>query len=179
MPFNTFESIMTKVDTCSHGVDCDLCCWPWKGSCDTKGYGKVMWLGHHWVAHKLIFIMYKQIPLFRKFYACHTCDNSICCNWNHVYEGTARSNARDKVERNKGNSAFGNKFPQSKLNEGKVRQMRRLYASGGIFDVARYRKGRSNKGVNSWSIKDIAELFSVSVSVTQRILRHEDWKHVK
>lgn len=157
---NTLESILRFVEVCNHGENCIECCWLWKGQVDThKEYGKVSYQNEKYIAHALIFKLRNNIPLVVKFHSLHACDVSLCCNWNHVYRGDHAQNMKDKVERNR--QAKGKAFPQHILNETKVRQMRRLYYSGG------------------WIIADLVYVFGAKISVTQRILSGKDWKHVK
>ena len=39
-------------------------------------------------------------PIRPGFYALHSCDNRICVNPDHIYEGTYRDNANDRSARN-------------------------------------------------------------------------------
>jgi hypothetical protein len=54
--------------------------------------------------------------------ALHTCDNRPCFNPHHLYEGTAKRNSRDMVER--GRSTTGEKQPNAKLTDDQVRAIR-------------------------------------------------------
>lgn len=73
-------------------------CWPWRGS-TANGYGDLRFGGGKAKAHRLAL----EIDLGRELadgkFACHTCDNPICCNPSHLYEGDAATNARDMVDR--------------------------------------------------------------------------------
>lgn len=47
-------------------------------------------------AHRVAFFLtHGYWPAF----ACHTCDNVVCCNPAHIYDGSYASNTQDKVER--------------------------------------------------------------------------------
>ena len=40
--------------------------------------------------------------------ACYTCDNTLCCNPDHLYWGTHITNMRDRVDRHPRRQAFRN-----------------------------------------------------------------------
>ena len=75
-------------------------CWPWTGRI-RRGYGeftvtvngKTVWLRAHRVA------LSGLQSVFPTLFACHHCDNPICCNPKHLYFGTVLSNNRDRVQR--------------------------------------------------------------------------------
>jgi hypothetical protein len=54
--------------------------------------------------------------------ALHTCDNRPCFNPHHLYEGTAKQNARDMADR--GRSTAGESQPNSKLTDQQIRAIR-------------------------------------------------------
>ncbi len=117
---------------------------------------------------------------------CHHCDNPSCVNPDHLFLGTHKDNRNDADA--KGRSAAGDRHParihrevwanrlresikhrdtargerqhKAKLNDHKVVQMRARYASGGV------------------TMRALAVEFSVSLAVTQRVIRRVSWKHV-
>lgn len=90
-----------RVDT-SAGPDA---CWPWKFARDRDGYG--VWsvyepmLGRsgprQWRANRLA--LATKLGREPVGMACHTCDNRVCCNPSHLYEGDALTNQRDVIAR--------------------------------------------------------------------------------
>ena len=75
----------TKVDK-SGGEDA---CWPWLASQDGRGYGqftvKQLGLWKPIKAHRIsCFLKYKVLSSC----TCHHCDNPICCNPSHLYNGS-------------------------------------------------------------------------------------------
>ena len=54
--------------------------------------------------------------------ALHTCDNRPCINPHHLYEGTAKQNSRDMVER--GRATTGERQPNAKLKDDQVQAIR-------------------------------------------------------
>lgn len=76
-------------------------CWPWIGRTH-EGYGelclyfenKCMYVRAHRFALSLV-----SHPTFSWVFACHTCDNSLCCNPSHLYWGDVITNNQDRVSR--------------------------------------------------------------------------------
>lgn len=66
-------------------------CWIWKGWINKKiGYGRFK----HKYAHRLSYQHFKgEIP--KDKIICHTCNNKICVNPDHMYLGTPYDNAQD------------------------------------------------------------------------------------
>lgn len=91
-------------------------CWNWLGSTNphpTHTYG-TFWLkklGRSVKAHRLLFqFKYGIIP--KGLNACHTCDNTLCVNPDHIFLGTQVDNCRDMRE--KGRSTKGKPRPYNK-----------------------------------------------------------------
>jgi hypothetical protein len=75
-------------------------CWPWTGRVMTKrgGYGRLKFLGREVGAHRFALeITTGESPA--GLFACHSCDNPICCNPQHLRWGTHQDNVNDKVSR--------------------------------------------------------------------------------
>ena len=73
-------------------------CWEWQGY-QYKGYGQ---LGHNYKKYWVHRAAYQEYvgPLVKGMMICHKCDNPICINPDHLYQGTALDNNRDRAERN-------------------------------------------------------------------------------
>lgn len=87
-------------------------CWPWTGTKDNNGYGKLGYGGRDYKAdykaHRMSYEM-RFGPIAHGKVICHTCDNPSCVNPNHLFEGTQADNTRDT-------SRKGRLNPKSFLN---------------------------------------------------------------
>lgn|ERR1035437_7559346 len=133
-------------------------CWPWKAWRDKKGYGYVWFReqGRLQAAHRLAY--YFTHGVLPSLHICHKCDHPFCCNPVHLFPGTDADNIHDAMT--KGRLCKGEDRPQSKLTEENVREIRRLYAEGGISQQA------------------IAVQFGVRRPAIQKIVLRERWKHI-
>ena len=132
-------------------------CWIWTASTFPNGYGQIRMDGKHYGTHRLAWILTNgSIP--DGLFVCHKCDNKLCVNPKHLFLGTMMDNYADMKQ--KGRQARGDRNANAKLTDHKIREMRRIYKSGGI------------------SLRSLATQFGVTFSPTQRIIRGEAWKHV-
>lgn len=60
----------------------------------------------------------------------HTCDNPPCCNPNHLVLGTRKDNSDDKVSKGRQWRPKGTNNVKAKLNENKVRAIRKRLLGG-------------------------------------------------
>ena len=80
-------------------------CWFWMGSQDGLGYGI---FNYRYVdkrvkiterTHRLSYIIYNGEKLPKGAHVIHKCDNTLCCNPDHLRMGNNRKNSQDKVNR--------------------------------------------------------------------------------
>lgn len=80
-------------------------CHPWTQGTDSDGYAKLTTGsrsdGTRTQQRVSRIVLERKLgrPLLLGMLACHTCDNPVCCNEAHIYEGTFADNARDAKER--------------------------------------------------------------------------------
>lgn len=75
-------------------------CWIWDSGTGNHGYGRVLFLGVPFLAHRFSYELYNdKIPPDKS--VLHKCHNRLCVNPAHIYLGDAQDNARDWVENRK------------------------------------------------------------------------------
>ena len=124
-------------------------CWEWNGCTLTDGYGAAR---YNQRAHRLAYEAFNGSAEGKL--VCHTCDNTICCNPEHLWVGTHADNMQDKVD--KGRAYCGTDHHDCKLTEDDVRLIRASVESHRVT----------------------AKKFGVSVSLIYQIRRGDVWKHI-
>lgn len=99
-------------------------CWPWLGRIDPQGYGTVrVWTGsgqgRTFTASRYSF--YLANGYFPPV-VCHSCDNPVCVNPDHLWGGTQKDNQQDMAK--KGRSTLHERNPMAKLNSNKVAEIK-------------------------------------------------------
>lgn len=125
-------------------------CWEWQSTINRGGYGQFTASGdgQKIAAHRMAWeLTHGVIP--EGAMVCHRCDNPRCCNPDHLFLGTARTNLEDMVR--KGRSLKGHRNPQCKLTPEQVQEIRdnpqislRQFAQR--FGVAKSTVARSRRG---------------------------------
>ena len=111
-------------------------CWNWLGAIDTPGYGAFK-LGKNKVnSHRVAFALSKNIELEeipKGYEVCHTCDNRLCCNPNHLFLGTRSDNMKDCA--NKGRLSFQTLEARKKQSIKVSKKARAISPSGEILEA--------------------------------------------
>jgi HNH endonuclease len=134
-------------------------CWDWIRKNKTDRYIRMHFarleprISIHVYSWKINF---GEIP--EGMYVLHKCDNPRCSNPQHLFLGTAKDNAIDC--KNKKRNVYGVKNKNAKLDEVKVKEIKRL----------------SSLGV---TMTRIAKDFNVNISTIERIINNKTWKHLK
>lgn len=102
-------------------------CWEWQGPVNRDGYGLVRHRLANQLAHRISYELHRG-EILDGMLVCHTCDNPICVNPNHLFLGTYKDNARDMTQ--KGRGPVGEKHGRAKLTWDQVRAIRQLYSAG-------------------------------------------------
>jgi len=124
-------------------------CIEWIGSIANDGYGQA-WQGDFWWrAHRLAYTVYKgEIPEGKII--CHHCDNPRCINPEHLYVGTQKTNAEDRVKRGRSNIKTGEEAGAAKLTEAQAIEIIRRRKSGEKEkDIAK------DYNISHWTVGDI------------------------
>lgn len=88
-------------------------CWPWVGTVNSYGYGRVRAGGRMYQATHLSLEIDGR-PRRNNLYALHSCDNTICVNPRHLRWGTAQDNMDDMHRRGR---FVKSKRTNKKMNE--------------------------------------------------------------
>jgi hypothetical protein len=167
------------------GVDTSGDCWVWtrarggySGNYGVFSHGK-----RHGYAHRFSFALaYGEIP--EGLYVCHRCNNGLCVKPDHLYLGTAAENSRDAVRdgliaRGVHSSPFkrnarqvaevappirlsvsGTSNVRARLNEDKVKEIRRLVDGGHATRT------------------EVAQQFGIGRSTVRLVVNRITWRHV-
>jgi len=133
-------------------------CWNWTASLGPGRYGKIRYLGKTFRAHRASYILFNgEIP--RGKLVCHSCDNPLCINPDHLFIGSQKENIRDMDSKNRRADLKGENHPCNKLK---------------ITDILEIKKLLSL----NISQKIIAKKFNCHQSNISNIKRKKLWGHV-
>jgi hypothetical protein len=127
-------------------------CWYWIGGAGRYG---VFSITHERSisVHVFSYMIHKgDIP--KGICVCHTCDEKLCVNPNHLFLGTHGDNAKDRNK--KGRHNFGENRPMAKLTEEQVKYIKQSNETNSV----------------------LGEQFNVSATAIYHIRKNINWKHV-
>lgn len=132
-------------------------CHVWEGNQTKDGYALITFNNKKIRVAKAVLENKIGRILKTDFETCHTCNNRLCINPDHLYEGTHKMNGED-LSRSKVIS--GDNSHVAIINEKTAIAIKRKLCSGG-------------------SIVKIAREFNVNVSLVDNIKRENSWKWLK
>lgn len=139
-------------------VIADNGCWNWVGTVHHDGYGVFGHNGKSVRSHRASYEYHVgNIP--SGMLVCHTCDNPLCINPDHLFVGTASDNAKDMIKKGRGNHPCGSSHPLSVLNSEYVIRIRELRSNG-------------------HTLKSLADTYGVSFQTISAIMHNKIWRHV-
>lgn len=132
-------------------------CWNWLGIPNTTGYAQISHRDKKRMSvHRLSYTLFKGgIP--KGMDVCHSCDNKICINPDHLWVGTREQNLKDMVM--KGRSRKGTNKKAAKLDDDKVKYCRFM----------------SDFGVSKLQL---AKFFNVCHTTMCMAIDGRSWRHV-
>lgn len=148
-------------------------CWEWQGAKTSSGYDNLSWHGLHVQAHRVAYFLanggialltnFRQGGVAKRYrrFVLHKCDNRLCCNPEHLFLGSMRTNQLDvysKGRKVQPRSQHAN--ANAKLNATQVAAIRRRYDAGENTQ------------------QQLAAEFGVSQRVISLIVRRESYKNI-
>lgn len=96
--FPTFKTyFLSKLPENYLALNMENECWNWQGTIYKNKYGKAVWGGTQYYAHRISYIIFKDL-IPSDLVIRHTCDNPTCVNPNHLIIGSYSDNSLDCVK---------------------------------------------------------------------------------
>lgn len=162
---------LSKIDKNSNSP-----CWTWTASLG-HGYGKFCFrLNGEWgwfIASRISFLLFNG-PLIDLLEVCHSCDNTVCVNPEHLFLGTRLQNAQDAMKKrrfNYGDRHWTRRFPERRVQVisalGEKHHSHRVTAEQVLKIRRKLQAGATQK--------EICSEFGLVQSSVSKIYRRESW----
>lgn len=134
-------------------------CWNWMGYSRDNGYGNVRYEKRGYNAHQIAFLLsHGHLPR-KPNEACHTCDNRICCNPKHLFEGTRKDNMADCARKGRTYKPVGELSNTAKLTEANVLEIRKTE-------------------IGYHTVRNLANRFNVGTCAIYCVIQRKTWRHI-
>ena len=131
-------------------------CIVWVGSIGShKRYGTCGLAGRHWLAHRAAWFLFRGEDPGKRV-VCHSCDNGLCVNPDHLFLGSQNDNILDMEQKGRSNHPKGAAHGRAVLTWEQVNEIRERHASG-------------------QSARSMAKIYGVSKSSVLRIVNNKGW----
>jgi len=140
------ESPLDRVNAFVDSSGGSEACWPFRGTTDADGYGRINSGKRTLSAHKLTLEAKLGRPLGADEVTRHKCHNPPCCNPEHLIPGTRADNVADMVVA--GRALAGERGPGAKLTEQQVREiLARLSTGAAVYERLGAEYGVTGKAI--------------------------------
>jgi len=78
-------------------------CWEWTGGKNNIGYGMIRDGDRMRTTHRVSYEVHNKQSIPKYLCVCHSCDNPICINPNHLWLGTRAQNTQDMLNKGRRN----------------------------------------------------------------------------
>ncbi len=134
-------------------------CWEWTKYTDKEGRGGCS-VGYVYTnAARVSYVVFKREPV-GDLQVCHSCDNPLCVNPNHLWLGTLTDNIKDMWAKGRNSNRKGENSYVSKLKEEDIVAIKELRLMGN-------------------TLRNIGGRYKVSEAQISRICKGKSWSHVK
>lgn len=144
-------------------------CWIWMAGLNSKkkgtNYGCTYIRGRRMLTNRVALEVELGRRISNQICVLHTCDNPQCCNPSHLYEGSKLQNAQDRERRNRRVCEKGSERKNSKLDDEKVKEIRRLY--------------RLHLKYKKFTKANLARMFRVDRVLITKVINKTAWRHVE
>lgn len=140
-------------------------CWDFTGFLGWGGYGQLKVGKKHWLAHRLMWVLWNKKRVPKDLVVRHTCiGNPKCINPDHLVIGTQKDNIHDCMKQGRLRTGF--MWNANYLTIGQVREIRRL------------RKPSPFRAYVKPTYAEIAKMFNTKSSVIWRVVNFTAYKNV-
>lgn len=150
------QNVLVILRTYNINIDLYSGCWHYSGK--QKGrYPRVSYNGIKYQLHRLAWILANEMNIPENKYICHKCDNTKCCNPDHLFLGTQFDNMRDMISKGRNYDTSGENNGRANLSWELVNQIRHENLSG-LYK------------------SDIAKRHNLPISTINNITQNKTWK---
>lgn len=172
---NEFEELFWSLA----GRSGDNGCWEWQGAYSGDGYGLINRDGKRYKVHRLAYLF--EYGHIEKPQVNHHCDNKMCVNPDHLYNGTQSDNMQDAYQRNENVRSGLDTSLETNMKRLQKIQENDLYARGedasqSKLTEAEVRNIKEMVGVHTDT--EIAEQYGVDRRTIRQIRIGNNWAHI-